>query len=208
MGNNISLEVIKQPRIQFYTLIFLIDVYDTYLHEYPPLPEPDDIHEVVEKGAFAKYESAFGRFCWMALSYVALFLLFKKNILKARNLEKLSKYEMLCIGLAIGGFLLRVWCKRLLGRHFTYQITVYKDHQIIDEGPYSIIRHPGMSGMLMNWAGICAWLNHWWGYALYALLLRDTYCHTLSEEKEFRKNLPSYSQYMTRVRSRFIPFIW
>ena len=144
----------------------------------------------------------------MGLSYAAWFLLLKKNILKASTKQKLSKYEFAFIALAISGFLLRVWCKRLLGRHYTYQITVYKDHEVMDKGPYSVIRHPGMAGILINWMGICSWTNHWWGWALYALLLRDTYYHTLSEEKEFKKNLPAYEQYMKRVPARFIPFVW
>ncbi len=144
----------------------------------------------------------------MGLSYAAWFLLLKKNIIKAKNAETLSGAELFFIALTVGGFLLRVWCKQLLGRHYTYQITVYKDHRVMDKGPYSLIRHPGMGGILINWMGICLWTNHWWSWLLYALLLRDTYYHTLSEEKEFKKNLPEYSQYMKRVPSRFIPFIW
>lgn len=58
MGNNLSVEdipkILKQPRMAFYALIFMIDVYDTYLHEYPPAPTEDEIHKVTEKGAFAK----------------------------------------------------------------------------------------------------------------------------------------------------------
>merc|ERR1712032_942825 len=80
-----------------------------------------------------------------------------------------------------------------------YQITVYKDHEVMDQGPYSLIRHPGMGGILINWLGISSWINHPYGWALYGLILRDTYFHTLSEEKEFEKNLPSYSDYMKRV---------
>ncbi len=58
MGNNLSVEdipkILTQPRMHFFLLIFLIDVYDTYLHEYPPAPKEEEIHEVTEKGAFAK----------------------------------------------------------------------------------------------------------------------------------------------------------
>ena len=209
MRNDVTTpEIWKSPRMGFFSLLFLIDVYDTYLHEYPAAPEPDEIHEVTEKGAFAKYEGRLGRLCWMGLSYGAWFLLLQKNLVKAKRKETLSASEMVSIGLGVGGFLLRVWCKKLLGRHYTYQITVYKDHEVMDEGPYSVIRHPGMAGILINWMGISSWINHPYGWALYALILRDTYYHTLSEEKEFKKNLPAYGEYMKWVPARFIPYIW
>eukprot|EP01083_Nonionella_stella_P086385 240006_1 len=200
--------MLHQPRLILFTLLFSIDVYDTYLHKYPAPPKQEEIYEVVEKGAFAKYEGCIGRLFWMALSYIAWLLLFQKNIILAKEEEPLANYELFFIILAISGFLLRVWSKRVLRKYYTYRIILYKDHEVIDDGPYSMIRHPGMCGMLMNWMGICCWANHWWGWALYVLLLRDTYHHTLSEEKEFKKHLQQYTQYMTQVPSRFVPFIF
>ena len=143
----------------------------------------------------------------MGLSYALWGLLLKKNIIKAKNGDRLSKAELFYIGLTIAGWLLRMWCKHIMGKMFTYQITVYKDHEIMDKGPYSLVRHPGYTGILSNWMGICLWTNHWWGWCLYALLFRDTYCNAISEEKEFEKNIPAYSQYKKRVPARFFPFI-
>ena len=58
MGNTLSIDdiskILRQPRMQFYALIFMIDVYDTYLHEYPPPPKEEEIHKVTEIGAFEK----------------------------------------------------------------------------------------------------------------------------------------------------------
>lgn len=49
---------------------------------------------------------------------------------------------------AIGG-LGRLWCFRAMGRNFTHQLAVRKDHTLVTTGPYAIVRHPGyMFGML------------------------------------------------------------
>ena len=205
-----NLTMFFQPRMVFFCLLFGIDVYDTYLHKYPDPPKKAEIHKVTEKGAFAKYEGPLGRLCWMIISYIAWFLLLQKNIYLAMDKSNapLSMYEIFWIIFAISGFVLRLWCKQLLGKQYTYQITVYKKHKVIDIGPYSMVRHPGMLGILINLGGIYAWLNHWYGWCVYLLVLRDTYYHTLSEEKEFTKHLKDYVKYKNKVKARFVPFVW
>eukprot|EP00483_Globobulimina_turgida_P004160 UN04168 len=167
------LDLLKEARIIWFGLCFGIDVYDTYLHKYPS-PDPIDV-ELRERGAFAKYESVYGRLCWMGLSCGAYALLLKKNIGKAQNKQALNKFEIGCIAGIIGGWILRIWCKYLMGERYTYSIVVYKDHRILTNGPYAYIRHPGMFGMLLNLGCTYSWLNHWWGWAVYALCVRDTY---------------------------------
>ncbi|KAK2463349.1 hypothetical protein APHAL10511_004660 [Amanita phalloides] len=53
------------------------------------------------------------------------------------------------ITLALGGSTLRAWCFRELGKYFTFEITIQKDHKLVTTGPYSIIRHPSYTGIIM-----------------------------------------------------------
>ena len=46
------LNVLKSQRVLWFGVCFGIDIYDTYLHQYPS-PDPTDI-ERRERGAFAK----------------------------------------------------------------------------------------------------------------------------------------------------------
>jgi protein-S-isoprenylcysteine O-methyltransferase Ste14 len=50
--------------------------------------------------------------------------------------------------LAIGGGAFRLWSYRALGKHFTFQLAVLKDHSLITTGPYAIVRHPGYTGLI------------------------------------------------------------
>lgn len=207
----IMLFIFGQPRILYFCALFLIDIYDSYLHKYPT-PKTCDIFKIIDKGAFAKYESFYGRLAWMIISYISWFLLAKKNIEKAlmndSNGSSLSIFEIGCILCAISGFLLRVWCKHVMGKYYTYSTTIYKKHVICDVGPYSIVRHPGYAGLILNWGGVFLWLNHWWGYATLALVIHDAYYNALPEEIELVARVPQYIQYKKRVRSLIIPYVF
>lgn len=52
------------------------------------------------------------------------------------------------------GGLLRVACHRYLGHYFAYQLAVREDHKLITSGPYSVVRHPSYTGMLLSVLGI------------------------------------------------------
>ena len=114
-----------------------------------------------------------------------------------------------CIGGIIGGWALRIWCKYIMGKRYTYSIIVYKEHEIMSEGPYSLVRHPGMLGMLLNLGCTYSWLNHWWGWAVYALCVRDTYVQIVDEEKCLSQLLgDKHIKYKEKVPYKMIPLIW
>ncbi|KIJ60839.1 hypothetical protein HYDPIDRAFT_138568 [Hydnomerulius pinastri MD-312] len=50
--------------------------------------------------------------------------------------------------------LLRWQCYRTLGRFFTFELSVKKDHRLVTQGPYSVVRHPSYSGTLLLTTGM------------------------------------------------------
>lgn len=56
----------------------------------------------------------------------------------------------------LGGFI-RYQCYRELGRLFTFEMAIRKDHRLITSGPYSIVRHPAYTGVLLTVVGIVCW---------------------------------------------------
>ncbi len=56
---------------------------------------------------------------------------------------------LICLGAYI-----RVICFRHLGRQFTFQLSIRKDHRLITDGPYSIVRHPSYSGAVLQVLGM------------------------------------------------------
>ncbi|KAF9036918.1 hypothetical protein BDZ89DRAFT_946314 [Hymenopellis radicata] len=62
----------------------------------------------------------------------------------------LNPFGMLGTLIATLGALLRWRCYQTLGRHFTLELSLLKDHELITSGPYSILRHPSYTGGLMT----------------------------------------------------------
>ncbi|KAF9458767.1 hypothetical protein BDZ94DRAFT_1269811 [Collybia nuda] len=64
------------------------------------------------------------------------------------------------IGNVIGlfGTFLRLKCYRTLGRLFTFELCIQKDHRLVVDGPYAFIRHPSYTGLILSIAGY--YCNH------------------------------------------------
>lgn len=57
-------------------------------------------------------------------------------------------------GLAILGSFLRLQCYRTLGRHFTYELALQNGHQLVTSGPYSVVRHPSYTCLMLCQIGL------------------------------------------------------
>ncbi|KAF5323287.1 hypothetical protein D9619_013515 [Psilocybe cf. subviscida] len=44
-----------------------------------------------------------------------------------------------------------------MGRHFTFRVTVLKDHTLVTTGPYSVVRHPSYSGGILILIALPFW---------------------------------------------------
>ncbi|KAF9255900.1 hypothetical protein L218DRAFT_1008018 [Marasmius fiardii PR-910] len=60
--------------------------------------------------------------------------------------------------LTLLGTLLRVSCYRTLGPFFTFELRIQEQHRLVTSGPYSVVRHPSYTGLIMTVIG--AFANH------------------------------------------------
>ncbi|RPD60595.1 ICMT-domain-containing protein [Lentinus tigrinus ALCF2SS1-7] len=56
--------------------------------------------------------------------------------------------------LVVSGGVIRKICYDTLGKFFTYQLAVFKDHKLVTTGPYAIVRHPAYTGFLIASTGL------------------------------------------------------
>jgi protein-S-isoprenylcysteine O-methyltransferase Ste14 len=54
---------------------------------------------------------------------------------------------------ALGGFI-RYKCYKALGKMFTFEMSIQKDHKLVTSGPYNSVRHPGYTGVLFAMSGL------------------------------------------------------
>ena len=65
---------------------------------------------------------------------------------------------LLALGLAFS-----VWARVYLGRNWSATVTVKEDHELIRSGPYSLVRHPIYTGLLLGFIGTAIVRGEWRG---------------------------------------------
>ena len=83
-----------------------------------------------------------------------------------------------------------------------------RDHKVISTGPYSIVRHPGYSGLLLASIAIPLMLGSLFAFIPAFLAAVLLVIRTYFEDRLLKKELPGYLEYSKKVRSRIIPWIW
>ena len=88
------------------------------------------------------------------------------------------------------------------------RIQADRGQQVISEGPYAIVRHPGYAGLLLSTVATGLALNSLLSIipaVIAALFLARM---TMVEDQMLRDELAGYSDYAAKVRYRLIPGVW
>ena len=96
-----------------------------------------------------------------------------------------------------------VFYSMTVNRFFSAVIRIQKDrgHQVVDQGPYSVIRHPGYAGMIPAVPAGALVMGSWLGFTLavvYSLLMLR---RVWFEDGFLRANLEGYELYRARALS-------
>ena len=111
--------------------------------------------------------------------------------------------------LFVAGLGLRWYAILYLGRFFTVNVAIVKDHQVVRTGPYRWVRHPSYSGALLMVLGFCLTMGN-----LASLVMMLVPCVAVMlwririEEVALLQGLGgSYQNYMQSTR-RLIPWVY
>jgi len=115
------------------------------------------------------------------------------------------------LGIAVwlGGIFFRLYSIRILGRFFTMDVAIAKDHRIVEQGPYRWLRHPSDLGGLLAQVGFGMTLTNWLAMLLPVCCAAVAYAYRIPiEEQALVRGLGSdYSDYMRRTW-RLIPYVF
>jgi protein-S-isoprenylcysteine O-methyltransferase Ste14 len=107
-----------------------------------------------------------------------------------------------------GAMALQMWAM-IVNPFFSPEIRLQPecDHRLVACGPYRLLRHPGYLAMLVAVPATALAIGSW-----LALVPATAFCLVIVkrvglEEEFLQRNLPGYTEYMTRVRGRLIPGI-
>jgi protein-S-isoprenylcysteine O-methyltransferase len=111
--------------------------------------------------------------------------------------------------LFVAGLILRGWAIITLGRFFTVDVTIEKDHELVERGPFRAVRHPSYSGVLLAFVGFALSLGNWAALPVILLPIGAAFLHRMNvEEDALSRALGAhYVEYAKRTK-RVVPFIY
>jgi protein-S-isoprenylcysteine O-methyltransferase Ste14 len=118
---------------------------------------------------------------------------------------------LFCLGMLLiyAGIALRISAIIVLGRYFTTIVAVEASQQVVEAGPYRLIRHPSYTGFLLILLGFGLSLTNNWLSLLVIIgcaLIGFSYRIWVEEHVLIAQLGQRYQEYMQRTK-RLIPFV-
>ena len=109
----------------------------------------------------------------------------------------------------VAGLLLRWWAIITLGRFFTVDVTIEKDHELVERGPFRLVRHPSYTGVLLAFVGFALTLRNWAALLIILVPIFAAFVRRMNvEEEALSRALGSrYAEYIRRTK-RLVPFVY
>lgn len=87
-------------------------------------------------------------------------------------------------------------------------VEIQDEQKLIEDGLYSVVRHPMYLSNVIMYISIPLVLGSWWALIPMSLFAFVFYYRIRNEEEVLKVGLPGYHDYMKKVRFRLIPYIW
>ena len=120
-----------------------------------------------------------------------------------------GSYAIVGIILYVAYFFLFYW-SILVNRHFegTSRIQHDRGHQVISQGPYSFVRHPGYVAMIFASLSDPFIIGSLYSFIPSLAAIIAAVIRTFLEDKMLQKELEGYSEYAQNTRYRLVPGLW
>lgn len=109
--------------------------------------------------------------------------------------------------MVLAGLAFTVWARVTLGRNWSSEVTFKQDHELIESGPYALVRHPIYTGLFFMGLGTVLNYGRVIGFVIFAAVCGAIWWKARQEEQIMGKHFPgAYSDYRARVPA-IIPFV-
>jgi len=156
-------------------------------------------------------ESSAQRLRYSILLVLAFLLLTNRHRLPypfdVRIIPTAEAVEWMAGILCIAGLAFCIWARATLGRNWSGTITLKEGHELIERGPYRLVRHPIYTGMLAMFLATAIAFGHLGGFVAVVVAFASFWIKLSDEEKLMRQQFPEqYRSYEQRAK-RIIPFV-
>jgi protein-S-isoprenylcysteine O-methyltransferase Ste14 len=137
---------------------------------------------------------------------LVILLLLRLRVLKGRTVTHDPWLQVTGLVLFLLGLALAVWARVYLGRNWGMPMSEKADPELVATGPYSTVRHPIYSGIILAMIGTAIAVSLYWLVAAAVLGAYFLYSATVEERNMARLFPGTYPQYKQSTKM-LIPFI-
>lgn len=118
-----------------------------------------------------------------------------------------SVVSIVDLALVAIGVAFAVWARFTIGANWSGDVTFKEDHELIQRGPYALVRHPIYTGIVTMAAGVALQWSAPLGFVLFVVLVALFVVKMRMEEKLMSEHFPDqYREYRRTVKA-IIPFV-
>jgi protein-S-isoprenylcysteine O-methyltransferase Ste14 len=108
--------------------------------------------------------------------------------------------------LALVGLSIAIWARATFGGNWSARVTLKENHELIQRGPYRLVRHPIYSGLLLMVLGTAIQAGRVGAFIALVVCSCGFWVKLRQEERLLAQHLSGYSDYMRRTKA-LVPFI-
>ena len=119
------------------------------------------------------------------------------------------RIQIVSLLLILFGSVLFIWARRTLGKFYSGHVSLVEGQQLVQKGPYHLIRHPAYAGYLLITLGLALGYSSLAGFASILFLLMPAVIYRIRvEEKLLAEHFGlKFYEYAAKVE-RLIPGVW
>lgn len=177
----------------------------TWMHGYQPhrLDAGDDRHLDHE---YSRGSMLFKHVASYTLLAAMGFLWWRRGVIER---DALYLEEWLGIVLVAAGVGIRHWAIATLGRFFTFELGLRKEHELVQAGPYRWVMHPAYTGSLFVEFGMCLFFAAWVvGLPIVVSTIAFLKRRIADEERVLRSEFGERFDAYAKARAHLVPGIY
>lgn len=149
------------------------------------------------------------RVIYLLVATVAVLLIYASA--RTTNWNRVVLPHTLALGvvadmLAVVGVCIAIWARTTLGGNWSARVTLKEDHELVQRGPYRLVRHPIYSGLLLLIFGSAILVGRAGAFIALVICFCGLWVKLRQEERLLAQHLSGYSDYMRRTKA-LVPFL-
>jgi protein-S-isoprenylcysteine O-methyltransferase Ste14 len=146
---------------------------------------------------------------WVLFVIACLLLRYGRELpypLNVRLIPHAALIAWMAAFLCVAGLAFALWARVTLGRNWSGLVTLKEEHELVQGGPYRLVRHPIYTGILIMFTATALVQSHLAGFVAVLLLFASFWIKLGREEGLMLQQFPErYAAYQQRVK-RIVPF--